>query len=117
MNLLLIRHAMAAEPSLFAFSTADDDTRPLTDDMREAAAGLRRLVPRIDVLAASPLVRVGETAEIVARSPSDRRSSNRCWPPASRRRALRAWLAREPARSTAALVGHERTSGSARHGS
>ena len=51
------------------FILTSDDLRPLTADgkrdMREAARGLRNVVPRLDLLATSPLVRAIETAEIL----------------------------------------------------
>jgi phosphohistidine phosphatase len=69
-RLLVIRHAIAEE-------LGDDDgrtdaERQLTKRgrkrMREAARGLRRVVDRLDVLAASPLVRAKQTAEVVSRA-------------------------------------------------
>ena len=70
MNVLVIRHAIAAERSDFARSGRDDAERPLTDEgrekMRRGAEGLRRLVPTIDLLASSPYARAMQTAEIVA---------------------------------------------------
>jgi phosphohistidine phosphatase len=70
MNLLVIRHARAENAEEFAKTGASDELRPLTGDgrerMRQAAAGLHRLVDALDVLASSPLVRARETADIVA---------------------------------------------------
>src|SRR3954470_18374296 len=70
MNLLVIRHAIAEDKEAFAASGRSDDQRPLTEagreKMRRGAEGLRVVSPRIAVLAASPLVRARETAEIVA---------------------------------------------------
>src|SRR5262245_49009791 len=66
-NLLLVRHAIAA-PS----GTPDiaDDERPLTKRgrkrFRKAARGLARIVPSPDLLLTSPLPRALETAEIAA---------------------------------------------------
>ena len=72
MQILIIRHAIAEERSAFAATGKSDDQRPLTDEgrrkMTEAAKGLRALVPRIDVIAASPLVRAQQTAAIVAKA-------------------------------------------------
>jgi phosphohistidine phosphatase len=69
MDLLVIRHAIAVEREEFE---GDDDARPLTEEgrrkMAEIAAGLRLLVPRLDLLVSSPLVRARQTAEIVAAS-------------------------------------------------
>jgi phosphohistidine phosphatase len=69
MRLLLIRHAIAEEREDFARTGKDDELRPLTDDgrkrMKQAARGLRNLVPEIDLLATSPLTRAAQTASIV----------------------------------------------------
>ena len=71
MQLLVIRHAIAEDREEFAKSARDDDERPLTEDgirkMRRAARGLRELVPHIDTLVSSPLVRAQQTADIVRR--------------------------------------------------
>ena len=71
MQLLVIRHAIAEDREEFATTGRDDGERPLTDDggrrMRRAARGLRELVPAIDTLVASPLVRARQTADIVRR--------------------------------------------------
>jgi phosphohistidine phosphatase len=72
MRLLVIRHAIAEPRERFARTDEDDDLRPLTRKgrrrMRRAARGLRALVPALDVLATSPLVRARQTADIVARA-------------------------------------------------
>ena len=66
MDLLIIRHGIAEARS----SGGDDDSRRLTDDgrkkMRRGAKGLIRLLPELEALVSSPLVRARETAEIVA---------------------------------------------------
>ncbi|HEX7981388.1 MAG TPA: phosphohistidine phosphatase SixA [Gemmatimonadaceae bacterium] len=70
MQLVVIRHAIAQEREEFAPTGRDDSLRPLTDrgkaKMKRAAAGLRELVPEINVLAASPFTRAQQTARIVA---------------------------------------------------
>jgi len=75
MQLLLVRHAIAEDREAFARTGLSDFHRPLTTRgrarMARGAAGLRSLVPRLDVLATSPLVRAVETAEIVARAYDD----------------------------------------------
>ena len=69
MQLVVIRHAIAMEREEFAPTGRDDSLRPLTDKgeakMKRAAAGLRDLVPSVDVLAASPFTRAQQTAAIV----------------------------------------------------
>lgn len=70
MQLLLVRHAIAEDRAEFARTGQSDYYRPLTDRGRErmarGAAGLRTLVPEIDVLATSPLTRAEQTARILA---------------------------------------------------
>jgi phosphohistidine phosphatase len=69
MRLLLIRHAIAEEREDFARTGKDDRLRPLTDEgrkkMKQAARGLRSLVPEIDLLATSPLTRAAQTGAIL----------------------------------------------------
>jgi phosphohistidine phosphatase len=69
MRLLLIRHAIAEEREDFARTGKDDSLRPLTDEgrkkMKQAARGLRSLVPEIDLLATSPLTRAAQTGAIL----------------------------------------------------
>jgi len=69
MKLLLIRHAIAEEQEDFARTGKDDRLRPLTDEgrkkMKQAARGLKGLVPEIDLLATSPLTRAAQTGAIV----------------------------------------------------
>ena len=71
MRLLVIRHAVAEERDAFAVTGQPDARRPLTDDgrtkMKAGARGLRGIVPRLNVLATSPLLRAAQTAEIVSR--------------------------------------------------
>ena len=69
MRLLLIRHAIAEEREDFARTGKDDGLRPLTGEgrkkMKQAARGLRALVPEIDRLATSPLTRAAQTGAIL----------------------------------------------------
>ncbi|HXU31843.1 MAG TPA: histidine phosphatase family protein [Thermoanaerobaculia bacterium] len=112
MNLLLIRHAIAADRSDFESS---DDLRPLTEEgkkkMQRAARGLRVAVPAIELLATSPLVRAVATGTIVEAAYADLRN-----PPVVREidelrpgtepADLLAWLDLQSA-DPVALVGHE----------
>ena len=69
MRLLLIRHAIAEEREDFARTGKDDGLRPLTEDgrkrMKQAARGLRGIVPEIELLATSPLTRAAQTGAIL----------------------------------------------------
>ena len=81
MKLLVVRHAVAMERSVFQARArvdspeagedfaADDDDRPLTLDgirkMRKNVKGLRELIEAPDLLVSSPLTRAQQTAEIL----------------------------------------------------
>lgn len=75
MQLLLIRHGDAGDAHEWAKSGRPDDERPLTDEgtdeMRAVARGLRVVVPRIDLIASSPLTRALQTADLVAEQYAD----------------------------------------------
>jgi phosphohistidine phosphatase len=112
MKLLVVRHAVALEREEFAATGKPDDLRPLTDagrrKMRRAARGLRRLVPHLDVLGSSPLIRAMQTAGTLAEafhgiqvSPVDELA------PTSVPDALVPWLRGLGGDSVAAVVGHE----------
>jgi phosphohistidine phosphatase len=66
MELYLVRHAIAEEPS----STGRDADRALTREgeakMRRIAQGLRALEVRLDLILTSPYRRAAETAEVLA---------------------------------------------------
>jgi len=70
MRLLVIRHGLAGDRDEFAFTGRPDAERPLTKEgrvkMKRGAAGLREIVPDLDLIATSPLVRTVQSAEIVA---------------------------------------------------
>ena len=70
MKLVIVRHADAGDAEEFAKSGKADSLRPLSDkgrkQMRDAAEGLRALVPKADLIATSPYTRAVQTAKIVA---------------------------------------------------
>jgi phosphohistidine phosphatase len=70
MKLLVIRHGPAGDAEKWRAEGRDDRLRPLTpdgkDDMRQVAAGLATMIPQVDVLLSSPLIRASQTAQIVA---------------------------------------------------
>lgn len=70
MRLLVIRHGLAGDREEFAFTGRPDSERPLTKEgrvkMKRSAAGLAKIVPELDLIATSPLVRAVQTAEVVA---------------------------------------------------
>jgi phosphohistidine phosphatase len=112
MQLLVIRHAIAEDRETFASSGRDDSERPLTDagreKMRRVAAGLRRAVPKIDLVAASPYTRAMQTAELVAEAYGigDVKTVGALVPDAPLQRFL-LWLERRSSAKVVAIVGHE----------
>ena len=112
MELLIIRHAVAEDRERFASRNPDDGQRPLTSKgiqrMREANRGLARLVPRLDYIAGSPLVRARQTTDLVAEHyPKAERVTLPELAPGGDRNALIERLASHHARDRVALVGHE----------
>jgi phosphohistidine phosphatase len=105
MQLLVVRHAPAEDAE-------DDASRRLTDvgrkKMKESAKGLRTLVPKVDLLATSPLVRATETAAIlgdVLEAPEPLVVPQLS--PGARPDAVAGWLGGQRLGETAAIVGHE----------
>ena len=110
-QLLLIRHAIAEDRLSSDASGASDAARPLTARcrrrMQRASAALVVMLPAMDLLVSSPLVRARETADIIAfEYPNVRRHVSCELAPAGRREELAAWLDAQGV-ETAALVGHE----------
>jgi phosphohistidine phosphatase len=111
MDLLVVRHGAAEDKDAFARTAQDDDLRPLTPggqkQMREVARAIRELVPEIDALATSPLVRAVQTAEILG-SAYGRDPVPVEWlrPEASFEEFAR-WAASHRDKKTTVIVGHE----------
>ncbi|HEV8445836.1 MAG TPA: histidine phosphatase family protein [Gemmatimonadaceae bacterium] len=112
MHLLIIRHAIAEDRDSFASSGKSDDVRPLTDEgrakMKLGAEGIRALVPDISLLAASPLTRAQETADIVGKeygleigATTDALRPRAAFPD------FVTWLAEQGHQDVVAVVGHE----------
>lgn len=111
MRLLVIRHAEAEDKDAFAATGRDDAQRPLTERgrrrMSEGAKGLRALVTSIDLLAASPLVRAQQTAELVAhRYDGCAVETTDVLEPGTAPTRFLSWL-REQDGNLIAIVGHE----------
>jgi phosphohistidine phosphatase len=112
MRLLVIRHAVAEERDAFAVTGQPDTQRPLTDDgrkkMKAAARGLKGIVPKLNVLATSPLLRAAQTAEIVSREYGGVESRTVEELSTERRPdELLGWLRGHQLGDTVAIVGHE----------
>jgi len=107
MDLLVIRHGKA-EPH---GPDGTDESRRLTDEgrkqLRRSMSGLCELVPALDALVSSPLVRAVETAEIVAEAYEQRGfEQTPLLEPERDPRELGGWLAERPEKLLA-IVGHE----------
>ena len=67
MRLYFLRHGLAGDPATW---TGDDFYRPLTAEghakMRREAQTVKKILPRLDLIVTSPLVRAKQTAQIVA---------------------------------------------------
>jgi len=112
MDLVLVRHAIAEEREVFALTGEPDRMRPLTPRgkkrMQQAAAGLRSLVPAVDVLATSPLVRAIETAEIISEAYGGLDVVELAdLAPEGASESLLHWLQSQSGDSTIVVVGHE----------
>lgn len=112
MQILIIRHAKAGQRAMLGFLGKKDTARPLTDagrkDMRKVAKALSALLPGIDLIASSPLVRARETADIVSRRFDDipvRELASLA--PGGAKEEVLAWLREQKPSATVALVGHE----------
>jgi phosphohistidine phosphatase len=111
-QVLVVRHAVAEERETFAATGKDDAERPLTEQgrrkFRKSALGLRRLVPALDALATSALVRAVQTADILAKVYGVGEVSRlRELEPEARPAALLPWLHAQRHRAVVAVVGHE----------
>jgi phosphohistidine phosphatase len=112
MEIVVVRHAIAAEPSEWAGTGRPDSERPLTDKgrrlMRRNARGIAAAAPWLHAIASSPFVRAMETAEILAR---EFRKLEVTTVPAlasgGSREEIVEWLKTRDDEERIALVGHE----------
>jgi phosphohistidine phosphatase len=112
MDVLLIRHGIAQDREAFALRGLSDELRELTPKgkrkMRDAALGLKYLVPSLHALASSPLLRAVQTTDIVMDIYGS--SSRVLLPslsPRGERQDVLAWLWQHPRQESVALIGHE----------
>lgn len=107
MDILLMRHGRAAERDTFH---GPDEQRPLTTAgrtrLKRALPGLRQLVPRIDQVISSPLLRARQTAELVLEQFPAVSSEVAELAPGGDPQKLTRWLARQRS-EIVLLVGHE----------
>jgi len=112
MQLLVIRHGIAEDPSTVVATGQDDPGPPLSKEgkkmMKRVAAGLRELVDEIDVIGASPLLRAQQTAKIVGKAYNDLPVATvDDLLPESDPPALMNWLQQQSALDVVAIVGHQ----------
>lgn len=112
MNVLIIRHAIAEDPQIFAATGEEDSLRPLTERgrkrMKRGAAGLRRVAPELTLVASSGLTRALQTADVIAKAYSGLKCVQIAHlAPGKSLTGLMQWLAGQNASATIALVGHE----------
>jgi len=112
MQLLVIRHGIAEDPSTVVATGQDDPGPPLSKEgkkmMKRVAAGLRELVDEIDVIGASPLLRAQQTAKIVGKAYNDLPVATvDDLLPESDPPALMNWLQQHSALDVVAIVGHQ----------
>src|SRR3954465_11499424 len=110
-NLLVVRQGTAGEGEDWKVEGRDDRLRSLTPDgkkdMREAAFGMATLQPRVDLVAASPLVRAAQTAEILASEYKCKVVTVDALAPEEDPARTVEWIEQHPMEGTLALVGHE----------
>ena len=111
MDLLIVRHGQAGSREEFAGTGQPDDLRPLTKpgvrEMKAVARGLRRIIPSLDALVTSPLVRARQTAEIIAAAYDVQVVEADVLRPDSDFQSFENWFRRQPKDGVAAAVGHE----------
>jgi phosphohistidine phosphatase len=108
MRVLVIRHAIAEDSERGQTDAERELTKAGRRKMRDASAGLRRVVGKLDVLGSSPLVRAAQTAEIVSQAYDGLAISVvEALKPGKPLKTLLQWIQSQPPASTIAIVGHE----------
>jgi len=112
MQLLIVRHAIAADQLKWAATGRPDDQRPLTDKgrarMKRNAAGIVAALPQLDIIATSPFTRAAQTAALLGRAYGKVEVAE---VPAlgagGSRDELLEWLSARDQEEQVAIVGHE----------
>ena len=111
MKLLIVRHGQAGDRDEFAATGQPDELRPLTRDglreMKAVARALHRIVPTIDTLATSPLVRARQTADVIAKEYDIRAVEIDALKPEAAPEQFERWASRGAKGSLTAIAGHE----------
>lgn len=107
MDIILMRHGRATERGSH---TGPDEQRLLTGDglkrLQRAMPGLRRVVPHVDRVVTSPLLRARQTAELVAALYAVPLEEQHVLAPGSEPSIINRWLARQHD-AVLLLAGHE----------
>jgi phosphohistidine phosphatase len=112
MQILIFRHGPAGDREKWAAKGLQDNLRPLTPDGRkktdQAAAGIARLLPALDVIASSSLVRARQTAACLAKHYKRAKTVElSALKPDAEPAAMLALLKTHQSDETIALVGHD----------
>jgi phosphohistidine phosphatase len=112
MRVLLIRHAIAEDRDHFAQSNPDDNMRPLLPKgrkkMRTAVKGMLTLIPQLNLIVSSPLIRALETATLVHEHYHEAQFIQlNALAPGQNAQEVTVWLQKQNKDATIALIGHE----------
>lgn len=112
MRVLLIRHGTAEDAGYRDGRPVTDENRELTKEgrgeIKQVGLVLSRIVPKVDKIAASPLARAAQTAEIISRNyTSGPVEELKALIPHGSVFAVLSWLEQQDPSSSIALVGHE----------
>ena len=111
MKLLIVRHGQAGDRDEFAATGQPDELRPLTREgareMKAIARALHRIVPAIDTLATSPLVRARQTADVIAKEYDKSVVQIDALKPEAAYDEFERWAGRGATGDVTAITGHE----------
>jgi phosphohistidine phosphatase len=111
MDMLIVRHAIAEDREQFALAGQPDDLRPLAaEGIREfskVARALRRVVPTLELIATSPLVRARQTADLLNERYDARLLESDALRPETPYAKLAALIKQSNGVDVVAIVGHE----------
>lgn len=106
-----MRHAIAVDAESFASTSQSDDLRPLTAEgatkMRAAARGLRSIIPGVERVCTSPLIRAVQTAAILADEYDLQSVTTDSLKPEAPYESFLRWCSSTPSTAVMAIVGHE----------
>jgi phosphohistidine phosphatase len=111
MDLLIVRHGIAEDREEFASTEQPDDLRPLTREGKreftKVARALHGIVPELDLIATSPLVRARQTAELLGERYGVPVVETDALQPEAAYTKFAALVKRSTSAEVVAIVGHE----------